>query len=130
MEPNCNVIHRDSENDSQLVLGLDAGTVRCGVARADASLTLASPLGVVQTNPLAELAGRIAALLEGQSARLLVAGLPLDQNGNEGPSCAMAREVAAAVGQGLACPVEYIHHRLRRAQPQFQRQGRARRKGH
>jgi len=112
MEADCNNLDRDSANDSQLILGLDAGRVRCGIARADASLTLASPLGVVETNPMADLPRRIAALLAGQSVRLLVAGLPLDQNGEEGPSCIMAREVASEVCQGLACAVEFVDERF------------------
>jgi putative Holliday junction resolvase len=112
MNPECNQIHRDSDNDSQLVIGLDTGRKRCGLARADGSLTLASPAGVVETAPRGSLGERISAQLDQSRVGLIVAGLPLDQHGNEGPACEFARELAGEVAAGLGCSLEFVDERF------------------
>jgi len=93
-------------------VGIDPGTVRCGVASSDPSLTLASPLGVVQTEPHATLGSRIVQLLGPRSPINLVIGLPLDQRGREGDSARLARELGALIGSALGLEPEYIDERF------------------
>lgn len=112
MCPECNSNHRDFANDSQLIVGLDTGRSRCGLARADGSLTLASPAGVVATEPRSTLVERVRAALKDRAVGLVVAGLPLDQHGGEGPACAFARELAAEVAAGLGCGLEFVDERF------------------
>ena len=112
MNSECNSFDRDFDNDSQLILGLDTGRRRCGLARADGSLTLASPAGVVETEPRPGLAKRIADQLAGHRITLIVAGLPLDHHGNEGPACEFARELAGEIAAGLGCELEFVDERF------------------
>jgi len=92
--------------------GFDAGTVRCGLARADAGSSLASPLAVVPTEPRSTLASRVQAALGGRAPRGLVVGLPLDARGEEGPAAELARELGELVAAELGCEVHYIDERF------------------
>jgi putative holliday junction resolvase len=93
-------------------IGIDPGTARCGVAASDASLTLASPLAVVPTEPRTTLGSRILTALQGRTVAGLVVGLPLDQRGGEGPAALLARELGALVETELGCTAVYVDERF------------------
>lgn len=99
-------------NQEIRVIGLDAGSVRTGVAIADASRTLASPYQIIHTNPIEGFAGRLKEALADYSIGLIIVGLPLTLRGQEGPSAALARELAALVSAEFNCPVEFMDERF------------------
>ncbi|MBN2081264.1 Holliday junction resolvase RuvX [bacterium] len=100
---------------------LDTGNVRCGLAVADASATLASPLAVIPTEPRDTLGARIGTALADRQARGLIVGLPLELSGREGPSAQLARELGAAVGRALGCEVIYLDERFTTAEMHVRR---------
>jgi putative Holliday junction resolvase len=93
-------------------VGFDYGTVRVGLAVADAGGIIASPLAVVPAEPAETLAVRVRAVLGGRTVKALVAGLPLDQHGAEGVAAQAARKQAELVAAGLGCPVVFIDERF------------------
>lgn len=103
------------------VIGLDYGTVRCGLALADTSGILASPLAVVATEPRDSLGARIRELLDGKPAAALVVGLPLELSGKEGSSARTAREIGTVVAAELDCPVHYVDERFTTAEMHVKR---------
>lgn len=68
-----------------VIVGLDIGEARTGIARSDALQMIAFPYGVVRAKTESEMARDVAAAIRDLSPVLVVAGLPLDQNGNPGP---------------------------------------------
>ena len=96
----------------EVVLGIDPGKARCGVAASDPSKTLASPLGVIATEPRRTLAERIAELLGARKPVRLVVGLPLDQHGNEGEAAQFAREIGELLARELALEPVYVDERF------------------
>jgi putative Holliday junction resolvase len=79
-------------------LGLDLGSKRIGVAVADRTGTVASPLSVLQRSGSQKrdhLA--IAQLVEEEDAVIVVVGLPLNMNGSSGPAAKAAIDEAAAL---------------------------------
>jgi putative Holliday junction resolvase len=96
----------------RVVVGIDPGKVRCGVAASDPSLTLASPLGAVPTHPRGSLADRIRKVLGAREATALVVGLPLDQRGNEGESAQFAREIGDRLACELGVGAVYVDERF------------------
>lgn len=111
----CNSAPAFSESDPQW-LGLDPGTVRCGLAVADASATLAFPLAVVPTEPRTTLARRLAAAAGARKLKGLVVGLPLNQHGAEGPAAVWARTLGEALAADLGCAVQFIDERFTTAE--------------
>jgi putative holliday junction resolvase len=74
------------------ILGLDIGHVRIGVAMSDPMRILASPHSVIQCKGAEADAAAIAHLVKEHEVTWIVAGLPLNQHGDEGPQAAKVRE--------------------------------------
>lgn len=93
-----------------VVLAVDVGTVRVGVAASDPHRVLASP---VETVPAPGLE-RVAALAAERAAVLVVVGLPTSLSGaSRSASADMARSYAAALAPLVApVPVELVDERL------------------
>jgi putative Holliday junction resolvase len=95
-----------------IVLGLDYGTVRIGVALSDFSGTIAHPKTFIAAEPLSECLAQIVAICSENDVSTIVLGLPKHMNGDEGVSAIAARKLGAAVAEATSLPVDYIDERL------------------
>ena len=68
-----------------VIIGLDIGEERTGIARSDALQMLAFPHSVVHARTEDEMARDVAAAIRELAPVHVVAGLPLNQNGEPGP---------------------------------------------
>lgn len=93
-------------------LGLDAGSVRVGLAAADATGTLASPVAVLDAGRPDEMWGRVIAEAKARDSRVLVVGLPLQMSGVEGPAAERARKLAGEARERTGLRVELWDERL------------------
>ncbi len=92
-----------------MVVAVDVGTVRIGVAASDPHRILASPVETVAAPGL----DRIVTLIEEREAVLVVVGLPTSLSGkSESASAQMARDWAEALTHLVAVPVELVDERL------------------
>lgn len=92
-----------------VVVAVDVGTVRVGVAASDPNRVLASP---VETVPAPGLA-RVAQIVAEREAVLVVVGLPTSLSGVAASASAqMARDWARELGALLDVPVELVDERL------------------
>lgn len=80
-------------------LGVDVGSVRVGVARSDASATLAVPVETVRRGP-GDIARIVALAGEHQAIEVLV-GLPLGMDGRPGAAAGRAVEFAQELAAAL-----------------------------
>jgi putative Holliday junction resolvase len=88
---------------------VDVGSVRVGVARSDPGGILASPLTVLRSGRLDEL----ATLVAGADAIEVIVGLPTSLSGREGAAAAAARGFAAELASRLApIPVRLVDERF------------------
>ena len=94
-----------------IILGVDLGKARTGVAGCDRGELLASPLTVVQEHNRERLVDRLAALAKEHGAQLLAVGLPRNMDGSEGESAQNAREIGALLGEATGLPVEFVDER-------------------
>lgn len=91
-----------------IVLAVDHGAARAGLAISDPSGTLARPLDVAEPpDPEA-----VAAIARANGAELVVVGLPVSLDGTEREQAARAREFAAALAAAIDVPVETYDERL------------------
>jgi putative holliday junction resolvase len=79
------------------LLGVDIGTRRVGLALSDPTRTICSPLETIPMKSEGELARALAERCGGHAVARVVIGLPVSADGSEGPGCARARRVAAAL---------------------------------
>jgi putative Holliday junction resolvase len=94
------------------VVALDFGRARTGVAVSDPTGTLARPLGVVEraaTEPGFE---RLAKLIEGEKADVVVVGMPLTLRGERGEQAQETEQFVAALRRRVDIPVESFDERF------------------
>lgn len=77
------------------LLGLDIGTKTIGLAIADGTLTVATPLETIRRTKFTKDAEALLKVVDGRGVGALVLGLPLNMDGSEGPSCQSVRQFAA-----------------------------------
>jgi putative Holliday junction resolvase len=97
-------------NGNLRVLGLDIGSRRIGVAVSDELLIVATPVGFVQ--PGARDRDEFKAIVDRYGIGQLVAGIPKNMSGKEGPQAADVRKYANALARDLALPITYWDERL------------------
>ena len=90
-----------------IILGIDLGKARTGVAICDRGELLASPLTVVNEHNRE----RLAALARENRAELLAVGLPRNMDGTEGESAKNAREIGALLEEAAGLPVAFVDER-------------------
>ena len=92
-----------------MVLAVDVGTVRVGVAASDPHRVLASPVETVSAPGHA----RVAALVAEREAVLVIVGLPTSLSGTaQSASADMARTWADALEPLVDVPVQLVDERL------------------
>ena len=85
--------------NNRVVLGLDVGARRIGVARADFEVRLASPLSAIFNDGTA--LEELIKLVDETSANLIVVGLPRDNNGQETAQSKFSRDFAHDLHEAL-----------------------------
>ncbi len=95
-----------------VILSVDYGDVRTGVAVCDKSEFLASPVGVITERRAEKLAEKIAALAAEYKAEEIAMGLPKNMDGSEGFRAEACRAFADLLRQATGLPVTLRDERL------------------
>jgi putative pre-16S rRNA nuclease len=101
------------------VLGIDAGSVRVGVAASDPTRTVATPVATLQRSAptfWARLGEEIAA----RAVTSVVVGLPRRLDGSEGEAAADARKLAGEIERRTGVTVDLWDERFSTAQAERQ----------
>ena len=94
-----------------VILSVDFGQARTGIAVCDRSEFLASPVTVIQEKYVPALIEKIAALAAEKQAERIVVGLPVNMNGTEGESARNARRFADDLHTASGLPVDMLDER-------------------
>lgn len=94
-----------------IILAVDLGKARTGIAACDAGEMLASPVTVVQEWNRDKLCEKICALARERRAGQIVVGLPRNMDGSEGESAQNARAFGEMLAQSSGLPVEFQDER-------------------
>lgn len=94
-----------------ILLGVDLGKVRTGLALCDEGEILASPLIIITEHNRERLVEKIAVEAEKNQVRKLIVGLPKNMDGSEGESAKNAREIGALLMERTGLPVEFFDER-------------------
>lgn len=77
-----------------IIIAVDLGKARTGLAISDKTGFLASPLSMIEEKSPAKLLEKVALAVKENKAELVVVGLPKNMDGTEGDSARNAREFA------------------------------------
>lgn len=108
---------------AERIAGIDYGTVRIGIAIADLSVAIASPLEIYQRQNK-EVDARYFKKLATQEALVRwVVGLPVHLSGEESQKSHEARQFGKWLGETTELPVDYFDERYTSAQAEEMLQG-------
>ena len=93
------------------IMALDVGDARTGVAVTDPTRTIVSPHAVVEEPSREKALNALRQLIEELEPVLLVVGLPLLENGDEGPQARKVRTFAGLLAERIDVPVEFEDER-------------------
>ncbi len=94
------------------LLGLDVGTKTIGLAIADESRTVATPLATIARTRLQRDLDRLLAVVSERSVGGFVVGLPVGMDGREGPRCQAVRQFARDLLKRADAPLAFWDERL------------------
>lgn len=77
-----------------VILGVDYGYARTGLAVCDELEVLSSPIGVIKESYMPKVAKEIASVVSERGAKLVVVGLPLNMDGTKGEHALASEELA------------------------------------
>ena len=95
-----------------VILSVDYGDARTGIAACDALQMLASPVTVIHQTEKDPLADEICRIAAEKKAQKLVLGLPKNMDGSEGFRAQACREFAALLSEKSGLPVDFQDERL------------------
>lgn len=87
-----------------VILAVDLGKVRTGLAICDKTELIASPLGTIEERNEEKRMVKIAEIVREKKAELLVVGLPKNMDGTEGESAVNARTFAENLSEKCSVP--------------------------
>jgi putative pre-16S rRNA nuclease len=90
------------------VLAVDFGDRRTGLAATDPTGTIVVPLDAILRTSDAQCAQAIAELARERDSEVIVVGMPLDAEGNEGARARRTHEFIAALAKVAPCAVEGV----------------------
>ena len=88
-----------------VIISVDVGKARTGLAVCDKGMFLASPLLVIDDRCRENVIKKVAEIADEKHARRIVVGLPRNMDGSEGESAVSAREFAAALEEITEIPI-------------------------
>lgn len=94
-----------------MIVGVDPGARRIGIAVADRETKWARPLEVIDSRKV-DAIRRISEIVREQKADLVVVGKPVGLSGGEGPAVDAQRKLLADLDAALDVPVEEQDERL------------------
>ncbi len=95
-----------------IILSVDYGDARTGLALCDREEMLAFPLGVIAQRDTEQLAFKIASLAAQKNAQMIVLGYPKNMDGSEGFKAQSVNAFAALLKERTALPVALWDERL------------------
>jgi putative holliday junction resolvase len=94
------------------LLALDVSKRAIGIAGADASWRLATPLRTIRRRRLEQDLAALDEIIRERGANALVIGWPLNMDGSEGPRCQSVRAFADRLDAALGLPILLWDERL------------------
>lgn len=95
-----------------VILSVDYGDVRTGIAVCDKLELMASPVTVIKAREDSFLASQIAKIAQEKQAEKIVLGLPKNMDGSEGFRAEACRAFGALLSEAANLPVEFQDERL------------------
>ncbi len=101
---------------AEIVLCLDVGTKRIGVAKSDALGIAAHAFPMIERKSDDYAVKAVLDMIREEGVQRIVVGLPINMNDTMGPAAEMAKTFAALIQKEVTIPVEFWDERLSTAE--------------
>ena len=95
-----------------ILLGIDFGDSRTGIARLNTSMPIATPLPTLKSKNINSVAEYVAKTATEEQAELIVLGLPLNMDDSHGPRADKVKLLGSLISEKTDIPIEYSDERL------------------
>jgi putative Holliday junction resolvase len=95
-----------------IILGIDYGDSRTGVARVNMTCPIVTPIGTIKDKTIEGTAQKVAKLAQAENAEKVVLGLPRNMDGSEGPRAEKTRHFGELLAQLLDLEIIFSDERL------------------
>lgn len=95
-----------------VIISVDYGDVRTGIAVCDKNEMLASPVTVIKQTDAQKLCLQVAEICKQYKAEMIVCGLPKNMDGSEGFRATACKEFADSLHEATLLPVALFDERL------------------
>ncbi|MGV8995848.1 MAG: Holliday junction resolvase RuvX [Parvibaculaceae bacterium] len=103
---------RDGLAKGARVLGLDLGSKTIGIAIADLTLTVATPLETIRRTKFSADVARLLEIAAANNVGAFVVGLPINMDNTEGPAAQSARAFARNLDKLSPIPLTFWDERM------------------
>lgn len=94
-----------------IIMAIDFGKARTGVALCDKNEVMAFPLGVIEEKDPETLCEKIAEKAHESKAEMIVLGLPKNMDGSIGESAQRVQDLSEILKQTINIPIDFIDER-------------------
>ena len=95
-----------------IILGIDYGDSRTGVAKVNTACPIVTPIGTIKDKTIEGVAQKVAQLAIEEKAEKIVLGLPKNMNGSEGPRAEKTRHFGELLQNHLSLDIIFSDERL------------------
>ena len=95
-----------------IILGIDYGDSRTGVARVNMTCPIVTPVGTIKDKSIEGAAQKVAQVASEEKAEKIVLGLPRNMDGSEGPRAQKTRHFGELLKQLLDIDIIFCDERL------------------
>lgn len=95
-----------------IMIGIDFGDSRTGMARINSMYPIASPLETIKCKDINKVASLAADVIKSNNAELVVIGLPLNMDGSHGPRADKVKLFASILQPLIDVKIEFNDERL------------------
>ncbi len=95
-----------------IILGVDFGDSRTGLARLNTLMPIATPLPTLKIKNINVVAQEVVNTANNEGAQKIILGLPLNMDGSHGPRADKVKLLGSLINELTDIPVEYCDERL------------------
>lgn len=100
------------KNGSGILLGIDFGDKRTGIAVSDRTRFLASAKETISVSGVNDCAEKISEIAKAEGASGIILGLPVNMDGSHGPRAEKCRYLGGVIEEKTGLPVDYCDERM------------------
>ncbi len=95
-----------------IIIGIDFGDSRTGMAKLNTDFPIATPLPTIKCRDINQIADKAADMIKEYNGKRVVLGLPLNMDGSHGPRADKVKLFASLLSERISVQIDFNDERL------------------